>query len=170
MRSLYYFGDLDNIYKDYFSYNIEKKMVVKKKKSKSGKVDGVAKKTTVQTTTNETVKDEPLSPDTEKILSALGYPIWVIALVLILIAKPENKFGKFHGYQGLFFGIAWWVVVVVLSAFTRAPFIGWLFSVIGWFVGLGFFIVSIIYAVKAYQGKTFKVPVIYGFVPASSRM
>jgi len=117
-----------------------------------------------------TSQDDPLSPDTEKILAALGYPIWIISLILILIAKPENKFGKFHGYQGLFFGIAWWVVVVVISMFGMIPYLGFIFGIISWLVGVGFFVVSILYAVKAYQGKTFKVPVIYGLVPASSRM
>lgn len=164
---------LENIYKLGFLNRIRKrgKMASKKKKKiKTNTVPTPASNPVSSPQKTTSSDDDALSPDTEKILAALSYPIWIIALVLILIAKPANKFGKFHGYQGLFYGIAWWVVVVVLNILSNIPFIGWLFSIVGWLAGLGFFVVSILYAVKAYNGKTFKVPVVYGLVPASSRM
>jgi uncharacterized membrane protein len=148
-------------------------MVVRKKKSKSVSKKNPVAESPVKTTTKSS-QDEPLSQDTEKILAALGYPIWIVSLILVLIAKPENKFGKFHGLQGLFWNIFAWIVMVVVSIVLiplhYIPYAGWIFSGISYIIYIAFLVISIIFAVKAYQGKVFKIPVIYGIVPAKDRL
>ncbi|MDP2182191.1 MAG: DUF4870 domain-containing protein [Actinomycetota bacterium] len=93
--------------------------------------------------------------DTSKLLAALGYVIWPVALVAILIDPyKDEKFVKFHAVQALGLNL----VIYVLSAVTT-PVFG-----LGIVVGIVGFIYSIILAVKAYSGESTEVPVIYGLV------
>lgn len=120
---------------------------------------------------SESPGDEPLSKDSERILSALSYPLLiVIPLVLLALSKKENKIGKFNGYQGLFFGVAWIVIYGIISVFGEFPFIGPLFTLMASLIGIGFFVLSIFYAVRVYQGKIVKVPILYGLVPKEDRL
>lgn len=91
----------------------------------------------------------PAQSDTNKLLAALGYPVTLIALIMVL-TDPGKKddFVKYHAWQALFFGIAMWI--------------GWVIPIIGWFLlGPVLWIISIYFAVQTYQGKYFEVPVIY---------
>ncbi|RJQ55575.1 MAG: hypothetical protein C4521_02260 [Actinobacteria bacterium] len=87
--------------------------------------------------------------DSNRILAALGYPIWIVALVMVLTEPGKtDPFVKYHGWQALFYGIAVFIIGLV-------PFIGWIASFVLW-------VVSIYFAIQAYNGKYFEVPVIYG--------
>lgn len=135
-----------------------------------------AKKSKSKKPYETTSKEEPLSADTEKILSALAYPIGIIALVLVIIAKDQNKFAKFHGFQALFWNIAFYILYVVISllviplALSGLWTLSWLGSLITSVLWLAFVILSILFAVQAYQGKAFRVPLAYGFIPASAKL
>ena len=89
----------------------------------------------------------PAQSDTNKILAALGYPIWIIALIMIL-TEPGKKdpFVKYHAWQALFLNIAAFIIGMV--TFGIGSLIIWL--------------ISIYYAIQAYNGNYFEVPVIYG--------
>ncbi len=96
--------------------------------------------------------------DTSRILAAVGYPIWIVALIAILIEPYKNeKFVRFHGYQALALGIAAWVVLFVIGFI---PFVD-LLSPLLW---LAMLIYQIVLAVRAYNGAYFEVPVVYGFI------
>ncbi|MBS3176773.1 DUF4870 domain-containing protein [Candidatus Woesearchaeota archaeon] len=97
-----------------------------------------------------------MDKDTEKILAALSYPIGLIGLILALIG--ESAYAKYHGWQGLFWGIAIFAVNIVLSMIF---IIGWMIMPLVWLVWLVF---SIIFAIKAYKGEQFEIPVISGIV------
>ena len=89
--------------------------------------------------------------DTSKILVAIGYIFWIVALVAILIDPyKEEKFVKFHAIQALALG--------VLSV------ISWMIPVIGWLVGIVIFVFQIIGAIKAFGGNYYEVPVVYGLI------
>ncbi|PKQ20447.1 MAG: hypothetical protein CVT66_04720 [Actinobacteria bacterium HGW-Actinobacteria-6] len=93
--------------------------------------------------------------DTSKLLAALGYVIWIVALVAILIEPYKNeKWVKAHAVQALALNLA----IYVVSAVTM-PLMG-----LGGIVALVGFVYTIILAVKAYNGESLEVPVIYGFV------
>ena len=105
--------------------------------------------------------------------AAIGYPIGIIALILIFIEK-ENKFVRFHAIQSILWGvlatIAWIVVFIVgavlglILAQILGATIAWgiwaltifLFVVIflGWFGGF------IMAAVKAYGNNQYSLPII----------
>lgn len=95
--------------------------------------------------------------DTSKLLAALSYPIWIVGIVAILIDPyKDEKFVKFHAYQGIALGIAIWVVTIVLSFFL----IGFLVAIVG-------LVYQIYLAVKAYGGEYVEVPLIYGLIKST---
>ena len=115
------------------------------------------------------------------VAAALGYPIGIIALILIFIEK-ENKFVRFHAIQSLLWGllvtIVMTVLVVLFVAFMfGAVILGNMSSVLGWIagileilIGLGIGLMSLaafggmIYAaIKAYGNEQFKLPIIGKF-------
>jgi uncharacterized membrane protein len=92
----------------------------------------------------------------DKLWSALGYPIFLIALIMLLMEdKKKRPFIKFHAVQSLALNLVVWVIGVILSAVT---------------IGFGaiclpiFWLLLIWPAVLAYQGKYFDVPVIGKFI------
>lgn len=93
--------------------------------------------------------------DTSKILAALSYPIWLPVAIIALLIDPykDEPFVKLHAYQGLALGIAVYVVSFITS-----------FFLIGVFIGLAGFIYQVVLAVKAFNGESFEVPVVYGLI------
>jgi len=88
-------------------------------------------------------------------MAALGYVIWIVALIAILIEPYKNeKWVKSHAVQALALNLAVYVVAAVTM-----PLMG-----LGGIVGLVGFVYTIILAIKAYNGESLEVPVIYGFV------
>ncbi len=79
-----------------------------------------------------------------------------IPAIIFLFVEPYNRnpFVRFHAFQGLFLGLASIAGNIVLGLI---PVIGW---VILPFFGLLTFILAIVGAIKAYQGKRWHVPVI----------
>jgi uncharacterized membrane protein len=108
--------------------------------------------------------------DTSKLLAALGYPIWIVALIAILIDPYKNeKFVKFHGIQALGFAVAIvaaWIVVAILNIILAfIPYVGWIIAMLlSWVLWIGVVVVAIMWAVKAYNGQYAEMPVIYGIV------
>jgi len=108
--------------------------------------------------------------DTSKLLAALGYPIWIVALIAILIDPYKNeKFVKFHGIQALGFAVtivvAWVVVVILNIILAFIPYVGWIIAMLlSWVLWIGVIVVAIMWAVKAYNGQYAEMPVVYGIV------
>ena len=129
----------------------------------------------------------PPPPDTSQksgvglepnIAAALSY-IWIVGLIFFIMEK-ENRFIRFHALQSILYGVVWIVAVFVLAivniiigvifgvvasaAGDAGAFVGmivWLISMFIWLVfPLVYLGTLILAAVKAYQGKTFKLPII----------
>jgi uncharacterized membrane protein len=108
---------------------------------------------------------QPTSSDqTNKLLAALSYPIWIIALIVVLTDMKKDPFMKHHGWTALFWGIAWFVLWVALMILGNIPFLGWLLVIVSgpilWIVWL---VLSIYYAIQAYNGKEVTIPVVSDF-------
>ncbi len=113
-----------------------------------------------------------------KVAAAISY-IWIVGLVFYFIEK-ENKFIRFHAMQSILFGITNSVLMIVLMVvavlLTFAFGIGgavvgggigaliqmlvWLIWLVFWLIAMVCFVGLILAAVKAYQGKKFKLPII----------
>jgi uncharacterized membrane protein len=112
------------------------------------------------------------------VAAALAY-IWIVGLIFFFIEK-ENKFVRFHGMQSVLYGVLWMIIFVVLmilsviitivggvaatAAGDAGGIIGLLLSLIQLLVWL---VIPLVYfgglilgAVKGYQGKVFKFPII----------
>ncbi len=100
---------------------------------------------------------QPLSTDItsdDKLWAALGYPIFIIALIMLFIeGKKDRPFIKYHAVQALALNVALWVVVIILSFI---PVVGCITPIV-WLIMLW-------PAFLAYQGKYFEVPVVTKFL------
>jgi uncharacterized protein len=101
----------------------------------------------------------PMSSDAtsdDKLWAALGYPIPIIAVIVLLMEDKKNRpFIKYHALQS----IALWVVYVVLGTILSVVTfgIGGICFAVAWLV---FFY----WAYLAYQGQMFEVPVVTNFL------
>jgi len=109
------------------------------------------------------------------IAAAIGYPIGIIALILIFIEK-ENKFVRFHAIQSLLWGLFMTIAVIAIAivgtivalvAGAASSSLGWIIGIIVMLLYLAWFVACVggmIYAaVKAYGNNLFKLPVVGGF-------
>lgn len=103
---------------------------------------------------------QPAQADSNRLLAALSYPIWIIALVIILTDMKKDSFMRQHGWTALFWGIAWFVLYFVLMILSALPFLGFGVTILFPFLGLAWLILSIYYAVQAYNGKVFSIPIV----------
>jgi uncharacterized membrane protein len=86
----------------------------------------------------------------------------IIPAIIFLLLEPYNKsrFVRFHAWQSIFFGLAWWVLWIGLRIIVHLPLLGFL-TLLAWpLVGLGGLILWIMLVIKANQGQMFKLPVI----------
>ena len=94
----------------------------------------------------------------ENVTGLLCYVLgWISGLVFILIEK-ENKFVRFHAMQSIITFGALTAASIALSILGLIPFIGVIFDIIGWIIGVLAFVLWIVLMVKAAQGTKYKIP------------
>ena len=113
------------------------------------------------------------------VAALLGYIIWVIALISVIMEK-ENRFVRFHAIQALLYNAAFIVLYIALAivqivitvifgvaaaaAGDAGGAIGLVLSLISlliWMVVPLIMLIGIILAaIKAYQGQMYKLPII----------
>lgn len=98
------------------------------------------------------------------IAALIGYPIGIVALILIFIEK-DNKWLRFHAFQSVLFWVAITVIYIVLGVvvgifFAISSTLGFLISSLMGLVGLAVLAAVVFLAYKAYQSEQFKLPVI----------
>jgi uncharacterized membrane protein len=98
---------------------------------------------------------------TDNMAGALAY-VTIIPAIVFLVMEPYNKkrFVRFHSFQCIFFAVAWTVLWFALSFIVHIPFLGWATILLWPLVSLAGLIIWVILMLKAYQGQTFKLPVI----------
>jgi uncharacterized membrane protein len=108
------------------------------------------------------MENRPASSDqSNRLLAALAYPIWIIALIIVLTDMKKDPYMRTHGWTALFWAVAWLIIWVALQILVRIPFLGWLLFLTGGFLlWLVWLVLSIYYAVQAYNGRTFTIPVV----------
>jgi uncharacterized membrane protein len=99
------------------------------------------------------------SPDItsdDKLWSALGYPIVIIAIIVLLMeTKRVRPFIKFHAVQAIAFNIVIWVLITIASLLTLG--FGAICAPLIWLVTLW-------PAIDSYRGHYTEIPVISNFI------
>lgn len=108
--------------------------------------------------------------------SAIGYPIGLLALILIFMEK-DNKFVRFHALQSVLWGVLATVVLVplfiigtiffiILAATlgTIGSIIGGLVMLVAGLISLGVLAGAVYAAIKAYGGEEYKLPIVGNMV------
>ncbi|MBC7900509.1 MAG: DUF4870 domain-containing protein [Saprospiraceae bacterium] len=98
------------------------------------------------------------------VTALIGYPIGIVALILLFIEK-DNKFVRFHAIQSLLFWLVFTVIFIALAVITTilAFVSGTLATLFSLLYILTFLVCMggvILLAIKAYQGQMFSLPVI----------
>jgi uncharacterized membrane protein len=92
----------------------------------------------------------------DKLWAALGYPIVLVAIIVLLMEdKKARPFIKFHAVQAIAANVVFFVIATVLSVVTLG--FGGLCVPVIWLV---FFY----WAYKAYMGEKFEIPVVTNFI------
>ncbi len=91
------------------------------------------------------------SPE-HRLIAALSYPIWIVAVVALLTNMKEDRFVRVHAIQALGLSVSWLIVYVAL-ALVRLYALAPLFSLL-------FFVLALYYAYQTYQGQVFRIPIV----------
>ncbi len=95
---------------------------------------------------------------TENVAGLLCYVLgWVSGLVFLLI-EEENKFVRFHAIQSIVTFGSITVVSIALSIIGLIPYLGVIFNIANWMIGILAFVLWIVLMVKAVQGTKYKLP------------
>ena len=105
---------------------------------------------------------------TPNVAGALAYLVGAITGILFLVIDPfkSDRFVRFHAFQSIFFNLAWiafWIVWTILGLTLGAISHGLFFIIqlpINLLITVGGFCLWAYLMYSAYQGKTFKIPVI----------
>jgi uncharacterized membrane protein len=94
--------------------------------------------------------------ENDKLMAALSYPIWIVALVILLSDTMRVRpFQKYHAVQALAFNVVLWVAVTIVAVVTLG--IGAVCAPLAWFV-------TFWPAYVAYQGEYQELPIITDFI------
>jgi uncharacterized membrane protein len=92
----------------------------------------------------------------DKLWAALGYPIVVCDIILLLLKDKENRpFIKYHAIQSITVNVIFFIVACALVTFSRG------IAVIG---VLLLWLVLLYCAFLAYQGRKFAIPGVANFI------
>jgi uncharacterized membrane protein len=106
----------------------------------------------------EKLEEYPSKERLDPKVSALLSYLLVILSGIIIYATTKNQYVRFHAIQSVLFYLGWIVVIIAINILGLAiPFI---YATFLWLVNFGFFALLILLMLKAYQGKTFKLPII----------
>ena len=97
----------------------------------------------------------------DNMAGALAY-VTIIPAIVFLVLDPyyKKRFIRFHSFQCIFFAVAWTALWIILAFIGHIPVLGWATLLLWPLISLAGLIIWIILVVKAYQGQTFKLPVI----------
>ena len=99
----------------------------------------------------------------QKTASWFAYVLSIISAIILLVTEKDNRTVRLHAWQSLFLGCLWIAVWIVFGILMLIPFLGIVFGIILWLLGVGFLVITVICIVKAVQGDMFKIPVIYNW-------
>jgi len=98
----------------------------------------------------------PSAQQGDKVLAAVAYLLTIITGVLVyILAKPEDKYARWHALQAIGLGVALIILGALLSFAT--------FGLFAPLFGLVWLVVVLVLAYKAYNGESVRLPLIAEF-------
>jgi uncharacterized membrane protein len=102
----------------------------------------------------------------ENIAGLLSYLAWAITGLIFYFGEKENKFVRFHALQSIAFTIvviAVEIIMWIINMLLWAVGLWMVIPILSLIVWLAIIVLWIFLMVKAYQGATFKLPLIGDF-------
>ena len=105
-----------------------------------------------------TVVEEAATPE-DRLLSALCYPLWPVAMIVLFLQSQRSKFLRFNVVQSLAVNALGVGLYAIYAATSHFPVIGWQSALVLPFAMPIWFFIDLYLAVKAYGGESVKVPI-----------
>jgi uncharacterized membrane protein len=103
------------------------------------------------------VEEVPKAED--RLLSALCYPLWPVAMIVLFLQGQRSKFLRFNVVQSLAVNALGVALYLMYAAGANIPVIGWQSALVLPFAMPIWFFVDLYLAVKAYGGQHVRVPI-----------
>lgn len=94
----------------------------------------------------------------ERLLAALTYPLWPLALILLFLRGHVSPFVRYHTMQALAVNALGVVAYFVYTAAATLPVVGWQSALVLPILLPTWFILNLYLAVRAYGGHLTRVP------------
>lgn len=102
---------------------------------------------------------EPAPSSEDRLLAALCYPLWPLALLMLFIRSHRNAFVRYHIVQALGVNALGVLVYLVYSYSVNLPLVGWQSALFMPFMVPAWFFVDLYLAVRTFGGHTPRVPI-----------
>ncbi len=102
---------------------------------------------------------EPPPTTEDRLLAALCYPLWPIALLMLFIRSHRSAFVRYHVVQALGVNALGVLVYLAYSYSVNLPVVGWQSALFMPFMVPAWFFVDLYLAVRTYGGHTPRVPI-----------
>jgi len=108
------------------------------------------------------IKKMAAASNDSNLYGALAYLLFTITGVIMYLAKPNDKYVRYHAIQAIILGVVLFAIGMVINAGAlMIPMFGWIFGLLAGGVWLLVQLLIWLYCMwKAYSGEKFKVPVI----------
>jgi len=103
-----------------------------------------------------TISDDPVE---SRALTALGYPLWPLALLALLDSKKSNYIRR-QALQALGFNVGFAAFWALLELTSFVPVLGWSSSFVLLMMLPIFLVTSVYFGIKAWHGEPVRVPII----------
>jgi len=102
---------------------------------------------------------EPPPTHEDRLLAALCYPLWPVAMIVLFLQSQRSKFLRYNVVQSLAVNALGVGLYAIYAATSHFPVIGWQSALVLPFAMPIWFFIDLYLAVKAYGGESVKVPI-----------
>jgi uncharacterized membrane protein len=102
---------------------------------------------------------EPPATPEDRLLSALCYPLWPLALLMLFIRSHRTSFVRFHIVQALGVNALGVLVYLAYNFAANLPVVGWQSALLLPFMMPAWFFLDLYLAVRTYGGHSPRVPI-----------
>jgi uncharacterized membrane protein len=111
----------------------------------------------------------PAAGEDDRILAALSYPLWPVALFLVALRGKVSSFVRYHALQALLVNALGVGAYFVYSAAANLPVVGWQSAFVLPLLLPAWFIINLYLGIRAYGGHVTRVPLAAEYAQRHSR-